>query len=177
MALRRGSFPARAARRRTGWEEGPGGSISTSFTSSGQAILNSGIQALLDGLTIARIRGKIQCQLETATAAGDGFHGAYALGVVTADAFNVGITAVPKPIDDIDWDGWMVHGFFDVHSVTSTLADGVNLNAVHFDKEIDGKAMRKFGLNDVLFGIVQVVENGAATLEVFFDSRLLFKLP
>jgi len=42
---------------------------------------------------------------------------------------------------------------------------------------VDTKAMRKLDLGDVIFAVAQVTELGAATMRVFFDSRLLVMLP
>ncbi len=72
----------------------------------------------------------------------------------------------------------MYHTFFDVHAVTATIADGVNAVGVIFNKEIDSKAMRKWQDDGTtLFAKLEVIEIGAANIEVFFDSRVLIKLP
>ena len=116
MARPRGFHPATGrSRRRTGWEEGPGSSTLTSFTVSGSAILGSGLTLLQDGLTLVRSRGSLEARLQAASTIPSGFHCAIGIGVVTADAFGIGITAVPIPISNVDWNGWLFHQFFDFH--------------------------------------------------------------
>jgi len=107
--------------------------------------------------------------------ADDGFHGALGIGIVTDDAFAIGVTAVPDPIDDMEWDGWLYHRFWDIHSRGTFSNDDGHINAVSF--EVDSKAMRKMTEGDTLFAIVQVVEAATATGSIWFDSRALFKLP
>ena len=64
-----------------------------------------------------------------------------------------------------------------MQSATSTLADGVNAMGVRFDIPIDSKAMRKIDADMSLFCMMEVVENGAAIMDVWHDSRMLFLLP
>ena len=164
------------ARRLTSWLVGPGSSVVTAFSSSSTSILGSGALATVDGLTVVRLRGSILAVLNSATAAGDGFHCALGVGVCTADAFAVGVTALPAPIDEVDWDGWMYHRFFDVNVGDKTAGD-VNWNSATFREEVDSKAMRKLPENMVLFASLQAVEDTTASMLVYFDSRVLVKLP
>ena len=173
---RSGSFRGRS-RRQTAGEEGPGGSGATSVSSSSSVIVGAGSQATEDGLTIVRIRGSVQAYLKTSDAANGGFHCALGMAVVSNDAFAVGVTAVPNPIDDMLWDGWMYLRFFDIHSFGATIAESMNasgLGSIQF--EIDSKAMRKLQLNDTLVCVLQAVELSTATMSLFLDSRLLVKI-
>ena len=165
--------PARS-KRATAWGIGPGSSVATAFSIDTSTILGSGVALVTeDRVTIVRIRGALQAFLTAATAAADGFHCALGIGIVSADAFAVGVTAVPNPLDDMAWPGWMYHRFFDVHSGgTFNAADG----GVQVRFEVDSKAMRKFGINETLFGVLQVVEDTTAVMQVYFDSRILVKL-
>ena len=126
-------------------------------------------------VTIVRIRGYFRVILTAATAAGDGFLGAVGIGVVTAPAFAVGLTAVPLPVAEMDWDGWMFHQFFDLRSNIAGVGDGQPGVSIGFD--IDSKAMRKLGDEQVLMGAIEVVESGTAVMEVSADTRILLKLP
>ena len=45
--------------------------------------------------------------LSAATSALDGFNGAFGIGLVTRQALAVGVSAVPTPLDEEDWDGWL----------------------------------------------------------------------
>ena len=176
MARRRsGSFQgSHAGRRGKGWEEGPGGSAVTTFTASTQAILTNGAQFLQDGLTVLRLRGSLQAFLVSANAAGDGFHCAIGIGIVSENAFGIGITAVPTPLGDTSWDGWLYFKFFDVHGGFLTAGDVQHLDATF---EVDSKAMRKVKDTDVLFAVVETIEIGTAEMDVFFESRILLALP
>ena len=114
--------------------------------------------------------------LTVAAAAGDGFFGASGICVVSEDAFNVGVTAVPKPLDDDDSDLWLWHNFFDIAALSVTLTDGVNAMGANLRLEIDSKAMRKgFDSKSVIVGVTQVVERGTATVEHHARTRILFK--
>ena len=178
MAIRRGfsrGQPLRSQRRLSAWEKGPGGTTGTVISTSTTVILGAGIVALIDGLTIVRFRGFFEMFMEAAPAIGDGFVGAVGAGVVTSDAFAVGVTAVPNPVDDADWDGWLYHRFYSLHHSTATISNGVNAGREAW--EVDSKAMRKLPSNETFFLSIQTVEQGAAQIEVFFDSRVLLKLP
>jgi len=87
----------------------------------------------------------------------------------------VGVTAVPDPIADMDWDGWMYHRFFDVHGAAGTFDATEPQASIQF--EVDSKAMRKIPLNETLVAVLEVVEQGASTGTAWFDSRILVKLP
>ena len=174
MMARRRSFSA-PARRRTGWEEGPGGQAVVAVSTTSSLIIGSGVAALTDGLTVVRSRGMINLVLNAASASMDGFGYAFGLCVVTSDAFAVGITAVPKPIDDSDWDGWFWHsfGFLFSHAALTSTGTGPFVENI----EIDSKAMRKVGINDTVTLVGQFVEAGTAVINIHADSRLLTKLP
>jgi len=157
------------------WNQGPGSATVTNFSSSTTSVLGLG-QTGFAATTLMRLRGYLAATLTTVGAITDGFHCAVGVGLVTADAFTVGgVTSLPNPFDDIDWK-WIYHRIFDVHCVTATIGDGVNAGAVHLGFEVDTKAMRKMAPNETLFASMQVVEDGAATMDVFFDSRMLIKL-
>ena len=176
MARRRGFPPVRSPRRLTSWALGPGDSSPEVFTGSGKVIAGLGVAPLSDGLTIVRMRGSISAYLDSANAAGDGYHCALGVCIVNGDAFATGVGAVPDPLADAHWDGWMYHRFFDCHVGDKTAGD-VNWNASVATIEVDSKAMRKISQSDVLIGVLDVIESGTATMDVFFDSRILVKLP
>ena len=160
-------------RRRTGWEEGPGDFTVQAFTGSGAAFFLTGREALGDGLTIVRIRGLYEL-IVTSGAALSGFHGALGIGIVTADAFAVGITAMPSPVDDIDWEGWMYYSLFSMINPLAATANSQDNLVIR--KEIDSKAMRKIGVNEIIFAGIEVTEVGASGLEARLATRMLVKL-
>ena len=181
----RGSIPAsrlRGMRRKTAWEVGPGGIALTALTSTGSTILGAGVQATLDGTTTVRIRGELLMFLTSATAASDGFVGAFGMGKGSASAFAVGVGSMETPIDDEAWDGWLYHRYFALKSA-GTIADAVANKQNQSDAttaalriEVDSKAMRKVDIEDVLYAVIQVTETGTATAVVQFNSRQLIKL-
>ena len=174
MARSSGSrFQTTSARRRRGWEQGPGGSAVLVASSSTASLLGSVAQAQLDGLTVARIRGYLKMHITTSASINDGFQCALGIGVASENQFGTGIAAVEHPIDNADWDGWMYHKWFGVNGTISTPADGNT--SVQFD--VDTKAMRKLPDGDAVFAAIQFVEVGTATADVFFDSRMLVLLP
>ena len=164
-----------ANRRRTGWEEGVGGSAITTLTASGSSVLGSALAIGTDGVTMIRTRGFLEMFLTAATTAGDGFTGAIGIGKSTTQAFAVGITALPVPVTDADWDGWLYHQFFSVHSASALQAFTTPSSVIRMP--VESKGMRKAGLDDVFFAVIEVTEIGVSSLSVFFDTRMLFKLP
>ncbi len=124
---------------------------------------------------MVRLRGDLLIWLGLATAPGDGFTGAFGIAKVTDDAFGVGASAVPLPIDDEGSDVWLYHRYFSLHGpvVSSTEA---NSPANVFRAEVDSKAMRKLTIDETIYAAVQVVETGTATAILTFNSRALFKL-
>ena len=170
MAHTRGFSQGRTrSRRQTGWEEGPGTLTVHTPSSSSALILGNGQEALVDGQTIIRLRGYVELVLETAAAAGDGFTGAFGIGIASAPAFAVGITAVPTPITELEWEGWMWHQIFSVHSGVSSR------DRVAF--EIDSKAMRKIGTDEVIYAAWEGTESGTVTSSIALGTRMLVKLP
>ena len=177
MARRsRGSYPVRTSHRQTGWELGPGSEAGTplSLSASSSGIIGSGVAPVVDGLTIVRTRGEMLFYLDSATADNDGFLVAVGIGIVTADAFAIGATAVPSPLSDADWDGWLFYDFRHVFAEVAAIdtADrGWTARLV-----IDSKAMRRIGVNDVVFMTAEGAETGTSVVRCYGISRMLFKL-
>ena len=175
MARQRGlSFQrtSRGSRRQTDWGFGPGGTAVTSFSASGSAVLGSGIEPT-SLLTLVRTRGLVEIFIKgLATADGDGYTGAVAIGLASDPAFTAGIASLPTPITELNWDGWLWHSFFSVHATDISFGDS---GSGHQRIVIDSKAMRKFSPENVMFAAAEVVEQGTVNLDVYFDSRMLFK--
>ena len=184
MARSRRSFAASSParhRRLTAWELGPGFSALTSaavqaFSSSTTAILGDGITPVIPNLTIVRIHGHMLLSLTAAAAQRDGFQWAAGIGIVTADAFGIGVTAVPNPFDDIEWPGWMWHAMGDLRTAAATLMVG-DPPENPLTVPIATKSMRKLRLNEVATLVLQVGETGTATLDARAATRILVKLP
>ena len=165
----RGGFSGN--RRKTSWSAGPGGTAVTSVVGSSTQLLGSTVTPTEVGLTIARIRGNLKMHLLSATAAGDGFQGAFGIGVATAAAVAIGVTAVPTPLTEQGSENWLYWAAIGAHqSEAASVAAAVDL-------VIDSKAMRKFPGEMALYAMTELVEIGTATMSTFFDSRVLFFLP
>ena len=125
-----------------------------------------------------RIRGYAAFYLSSWTAALDGYEGAMGIGVVTDAAFSVGTTALPTPLTEEDWDGWMFHQYYSVRApATGTEADGANAQGIVLRIPIDSKAMRKITPEMTMFGIFQHTETGTAVINSEARTRILLKLP
>ena len=174
---RRFARPIRSSRRTTLWNEGPFSQAIQSVTAAGLTIIGTG-QSAFGSTTIVRIRGEFVMWLEVVTAIGDGFtRGAVGIGIVTADAFGIGGTAMPSPGSNADWGGWMWYqSFGPLVGLSVTEADNSGrLSMVRFP--IDTKAMRKMQPNEVLFGALSLsTEIGAATVSFGMNTRMLVKL-
>ncbi len=163
-------------KRQVAWGFGPD-AVPVSLAATGNLFWTNAVTLTTAAkTTIVRIRGNFQAFLLTAAAAGDGFDGAIGIGLATTEAVAAGIAAVPGPRTDPEWGGWIAHQVFHIHAVTATIADGVNAAAAQVTMNIDSKAMRKFEESQSLFGAVEVLENGAATAELWADTRILVKL-
>ena len=168
----RGLNRARGPRRGRGWIDGPGdGTAVQNITVSGRTILGQGITLTADGITLVRLRGGLLVNLDTASAIGNGFVGAFGIGIVTETAFATGAAAVPTPITERDWDGWL---FWHTIQVLSGDASDVGLSGSAQQRvEVDTKAMRKLNEESLIYGVIEVTEIGTAEIDVAFDSRML----
>ena len=178
MAFQRGfqSRPRQSQKRLTSWGVGPK-TANTQFSAASSIDWDSGsVLGTESRATIVRTRGIFRIYLVAASALVSGFSGAAGIGIISTDAFTAG-AAFPDPVGDVDWPGWLWHTFFDVRSITATLADGVNSSVAMYEEKIDSKAMRKIGLDEVVIGVTETdAEIGTADIRVFADTRLLFKL-
>jgi len=163
-------------RRKTGWDVGPN-EPSANLSAAGATVWSVGSQATLDGLTVVRIRGEFSIQLRTVTTIGDGF-ASYSIGIcnVTENAAGIGVTAIPSPLTDIGWDGWIwYHSGAAIFGMETT---EVSRSYSSFRMPIDSKAMRKTRATDLLVGVIELgTEVGAATLVFSANTRILDKLP
>ena len=171
---RRGLHQARSQKRGTSWDGGPGDENVINVTGNGIFFLGLGVTPLVAGLTAIRLRGLFSAWLVSATSAGDGFTGAVGVGLTTAASFAIGLTAVPTPLAEITWEGWLYHNFFSVHAGG---ASGLDAPGAAQHIVVDSKAMRKFNDDMVIYAIIEVDEQGAAGMDVSFNSRMLTKLP
>ena len=177
-------FPARSLtrspRRSTSWGVGPN-QEEQAQAAVGQTLWTNGVVLTTeDGATIVRIRGQLLLTLNLATAALDGMIGAIGIGIVNQQAFTIGSTAVPGPFSEPDWDGWMWHHYIHTRAIAAQAAGAdiaINSQSSVQRLEIDTKAMRKFGNNEVLIGVTEVGrEIGTSSISTSADTRVLLKL-
>jgi len=168
-------FTGVRTRRLVAWTVGPEAQTQT-MSSSTPLLGNVGAQIAVERLTVVRIRGYVRLTLSAASAVISGFRGAMGIGRATVEAFDAGQASLRTPLADDDWDGWLWHSYFDIRTVTATIADGVNAKGAIFDMHIDSKAMRKAQNDDVFYFAAAGVETGVATVNFTMSSRMLVKL-
>jgi len=178
VARSRGFGPVRnrtGNRRSVQWELGPGADDQLTFdavslSTSTTTIFGSGAVAT-EKLTVVRIRGFLNIVLLTNDSTPGGFNWSAGIGIVTSDAFAIGISAMPSPFDDIEWPGWLWH---QMGAAVSPVTTAGRENYWNF--EIDTKAMRKMGINEVLFASIQTGEISTSTASARLATRALIKL-
>ena len=174
---RRSSFrrTSGASRRQSSWAIGPNGFV-TGVVASSNNLFSVAAVAGQDGLTIVRTRGELLVyQTVAGGAANEGFRWALGLGIVSAAAFAIGVTAMPAPLTDIDWDGWFVYETGTVISMFTGLGESSPMQSRVVP--IDSKAMRKIKNTDVVVAMLETEERGdGATLAAQLSTRMLSKI-
>jgi len=166
----RRAFPSRGApRRKTIWV-GASETVFTTVTSGASLLLSSFAPDALSILaaTVVRVRGLFQVQPNSFAADLD-YDGAYGLAVVSDEALAAGAASIPRPFDDDDWTGWLVHGYYSQHFMFDNTASGYLEPAT----VIDSKAMRKVRPNEAL---VWMVESRTGAVKVQIPARVLMML-
>ena len=156
----------RATKRLTTW----GNLADQGFTgvaTGGSSLISS--TAFEEPGTIIRARGIISIRA-TAEGASQTINGAFGVGLVSAEALAVGITALPTPHSDADWGGWMVWKPFGLRWLVDT---AVGAEWAHVMIEIDSKAMRKVEASSAM---VFVAESQSGAFDIIESVRLLLKL-
>ena len=179
MAFRRSIRSPRTSgvsRRQTSWAIGPRGAQGAVAVNS-SVVFPTGSQATESGLTIVRIRGSAFFHLASVDAVDGGFaRVGFGICIVSENASAVGITAIPTPLTDVGWDGWMYHRLFALIAGIP-ITDLGGMVGPNFRFDIDGKAMRKEKETDVVVGVVEYQqEQGTADARGYLDTRLLVKL-
>ena len=172
MANRR--FAPRAARRSTFWE---GGNIGLNVVGTGTNVVSTVIpESSLENVpnsTLVRIRGSVMVAVTVGTV-GAAFTAT--LGIKLATAAAVAGATVEGPNTEIgsDWIWWSTVGLSVQNTIGLEQPHGSVIMSRYID--IDSKAMRKVGLNQVLvFAAQNTVIAGTGTFEVFGGVRVLFK--
>ena len=176
----RSRFPrtnVESIRRRTDWAEGANGTTGAISTSS-TVLFQNAAQSLSDGQTVIRTRGELLAYLMASDVVGGGFQCGFGICKVTQNAAGVGITAVPHPLADVDWDGWMYYTQFNLRNCFAGAFTEVRSGIPGVVRiPIDSKAMRKLDADDNIVGVFETVETVTATMRAFLETRILIKLP
>ena len=180
--LRGGRLGRFQERRKTDWNVGPEANL-TAISSTSVVGWSSFVLPQVPGLTLIRTRGEFTAYLTAATALNDGFECAVGIGLASTAAATVGITALPTPLAEEDWDGWIFHQFFDLHApgpivqaAAALSTDNSFMSSIRIP--IDSKAMRKVPDNAfALYGAIEVIVAGTAVMAFQARTRMLFKLP
>ena len=182
----RKSFGSHPQRRKTSWNGGPGSGVDGALQTtgaSGAVLWTTGAQVLAEGSTLIRTRGTGMLRLSSADAGSSGFHGAFGIGIANLNAFNAGIASLLTPLADEGWEGWLYHSYFALFGGAPIAAaaaqddDQVNATSAAVRFDIDSKAMRKLDLDDVIYGVMDVVEVGTSVMGFAVNTRMLLKLP
>jgi len=162
-------------RRKTSWEAGTGGTAAGAVSASTATFVGSAVAPTVFGSTVVRIRGQLDLMLILATSAGDGFQGAFGIGIATTAAVVAGIASVPTPIAEQGSENWL---FWHAVSIHNPIASSTAFTRSAFQRIIiDSKAMRKFEDPTMsLYAALELVEIGTATVNIQHDSRLLLML-
>ena len=173
---RRSSFPrigGTSRRRKVTWTSGPSGTH-TPFSAAGTALFDTSVEAVVDDLTIVRLRGDLVIQVASSTD-GDGFDDiAIGICIVNQNAAGIGVSAIPQPLTDIFWDGWFWYWTGSLNTLDVSLMGDIAEVRI----PIDGKAMRKIHLTDNVVAVIQVAaEVGTSVLQARLNTRMLSKLP
>ncbi len=163
----RGGFQFRHGKGRLTQWVGPPAQAFVSVASAGATLIDS--FAPEEALTVIRNRGAISHTPE-GFAADIEYVGAFGVGIVSAEAFAAGIASVPTPFTDADWAGWMVWRSF---AYRYEFLDGTGSLLTVDTIEIDSKAMRKIGPNEVL---AYVAESQIGAFRLMDGIRTLVKL-
>jgi len=171
-----GRFAQAGPRRKVSWNEGVRTTVLTLTASGGVALGTTGQTPTIPGLTIIRTRGEARIFLSSVSAALDGFQTfGLGIGVASATAFATGAAAVPTPLTEASWAGWLWYwsGPLMANAAISDTDGSANIRI-----PIDSKAMRKLRDDEVVYFAAEAgTEVGTAVAKIYVGTRQLFKLP
>ena len=98
------------------------------------------------------------------------------MAVVSEQSSAVGVTAVPTPLTEEAWDGWLYHRYFALFANSLTESEFLGSDGATLETEIDSKAMRKLQIDQAIFMAIEVAEVGTATMFWSANTRTLVKL-
>ena len=166
---RRGRTFSRGPRRATDWSASAFGGIVV--VANGTAVLLETFAPIVGGETVIRTRGNFSIASDQDIAT-ELQIGAFGICVVTQQAAGIGITAIPHPVADAAWGGWLYHRYF---AFQFDFGTGVGfISDMAHQIEIDSKAMRKVDEDDRLVTLVE--NNGSRGFQIVNHERFLSKV-
>ena len=177
MAARRQVRHAGRRRQRVEWTGGQT-AIGTTVSTGSTVALGSSVITLLtiDSMTsptLVRVRGELM-MWDSGGSNGDAGVLGFGIAVVSRRASDVGSTAVPRPLDEMDY-SWLWHTMNFIVRRTGADAFTPAINVVRM--VIDSKAMRKvLSKEEELVYVIQMkVITGTLAVNFTVQTRLLFK--
>ena len=155
--------------RKTDWSASAVQSAATNIPAS-SAVLVESFTPVGQGETIVRTRGALFFFSDQSTADED-IIAAFGIGVVTAQAVSVGITAIPHPGTDAAWDGWLYHTYLHSHFEFGSTV-GFEFSAGQ-RIDIDSKAMRKVTSDEIVVVVAEAMS--AVGFQLMNSERFLTK--
>jgi len=110
---------------------------------------------------------------ESVSAADNAWILSYGACIIQKQALAAGIGSIPTPLTDVGWDGWFVHGYFNVGGATSGVIDSPLGIERH---QVDSKAMRKVGGDEAIIFVIEPTNVlGTEAITFWGAFRMLFK--
>ena len=123
--------------------------------------------------TLIRSRGEWSASMTVSTDAAAVVVGA-GLAVVDSRAATAGVASLPRPLLESDSDDWLWWGVMYLKNSVAGLTDIMPSRS----KELDSKAMRKIGSNEVVVAVFEAFDPTATaivTTQVQMSARILLK--
>jgi len=168
--MARRQFQQRARKRVMSWQGSSFFFTNVTTAAAETAVVVS--EAILENFptpTLIRVRGRISVNYDVLTSAPS--RGALVMGLIVIPATSISVP--PSPLTDIgsDWLWWDVAPL----NLTGSDSDETANNIVI---DVDNKAMRKIGLNEIVSIVVHVVSfEGTSTINASGVLRFLLKAP
>ncbi len=127
--------------------------------------------------TLVRTRGEVFARVDNSGSADNQIHGAMGMIVVSQDAFDVGITALPTPLADVGND-WFVYVSMAMHANGAGGATDVSIGA-NARFPFDSRGMRKLKSGEVLAVVFEFAQSDATTgtiMDMSYVMRFQSKL-
>ena len=127
--------------------------------------------------TIVRTRGWLNIRVNSSGTINNPIHGAMGMMIVGLEAFNVGITALATPLDDIER-AWFVWQPFTLIPRVAAASAGNDISA-HLNMPFDSRGQRRVKEGDVLVVMFEATQLSATTgtvIECSYGLRLQAKL-